>query len=39
MALLADPGELDRIRAAGAERARERARPRLAAAMRVTGIG
>lgn len=39
VALLDDPGELDRVRAAGAERARERARPRLAAAMRVTGIG
>jgi tryptophanyl-tRNA synthetase len=38
-ALLDDPTELDRIRAVGAERARERARPRLAAAMRVTGIG
>jgi tryptophanyl-tRNA synthetase len=38
-ALLDDPAELDRIRAVGAERARERARPRLAAAMRVTGIG
>jgi tryptophanyl-tRNA synthetase len=39
IALLDDPAELDRIRAAGAERARERARPRLAAAMRVTGLG
>jgi len=39
VALLDDPAELDRIRAAGAERARERARPRLSAAMRVTGIG
>ncbi|HEY3610161.1 MAG TPA: tryptophan--tRNA ligase [Pseudonocardiaceae bacterium] len=38
-ALLDDPTELDRIRAVGAERARERARPRLAAAMRVAGIG
>jgi tryptophanyl-tRNA synthetase len=38
-ALLDDPAELDRIRAVGAERARERARPRLAAAMRVAGIG
>jgi tryptophanyl-tRNA synthetase len=38
-ALLADPAELDRIRAAGADRAREIARPRLAAAMRVTGLG
>jgi tryptophanyl-tRNA synthetase len=39
MDLLADPAELDRIRSAGAERARERARPRLAAAMRVSGLG
>lgn len=39
VALLADPAELDRIRATGAERARDRARPRLAAALRVTGIG
>ncbi|HEY0806441.1 MAG TPA: tryptophan--tRNA ligase, partial [Pseudonocardiaceae bacterium] len=39
MDLLGDPGELDRIRAAGADRARERARPRLSAAMRVVGIG
>ncbi|HVV18304.1 MAG TPA: tryptophan--tRNA ligase [Pseudonocardiaceae bacterium] len=39
MALLDDPAELDKIRAAGAERARDRARPRLAAAMRVTGLG
>ncbi|HEX3592466.1 MAG TPA: tryptophan--tRNA ligase [Pseudonocardiaceae bacterium] len=39
MELLADPAELDRIRAAGADRARERARPRLAAALRVTGLG
>jgi tryptophanyl-tRNA synthetase len=38
-ALLDDPTELDRIRALGAERARERARPRLAAAMRLAGIG
>jgi tryptophanyl-tRNA synthetase len=38
-ALLDDPAELDRIRAAGAERARERARPRLAAALRVSGLG
>lgn len=37
--LLADPVELDRIRAKGAEFARDRARPRLAAAMRVTGLG
>jgi tryptophanyl-tRNA synthetase len=39
VALLDDPTELDRIRAAGADRARERARPRLAAAKRVTGLG
>jgi tryptophanyl-tRNA synthetase len=38
-ALLDDPAELDRIRAVGAQRARERARPRLTAAMRVAGIG
>jgi tryptophanyl-tRNA synthetase len=38
-ALLDDPTELDRIRALGAARARERAQPRLTAAMRVTGIG
>jgi tryptophanyl-tRNA synthetase len=38
-ALLADPAELDRIRAAGADRACELARPRLAAALRVTGLG
>jgi tryptophanyl-tRNA synthetase len=39
MALLDNPAELDKIRAAGASRARERAQPRLAAAMRVTGLG
>ena len=39
LALLDDPAELDRIRAAGAARARDRAQPRLAAAMRVTGLG
>lgn len=39
LALLDDPAELDRIRAAGADRARERARPRLAAAARLVGIG
>ncbi len=39
LALLDDPAELDRIRAAGAARARERARPRLAAAMRMAGLG
>jgi tryptophanyl-tRNA synthetase len=38
-ALLNDPAELDRIRQAGAERARQRARPRLAAALRVSGLG
>jgi tryptophanyl-tRNA synthetase len=38
-ALLDDPTELDRIRSVGAARARERAQPRLTAAMRVTGIG
>ncbi len=38
-ALLDDPAELDRIRSVGAARAREQARPRLAAAIRVTGIG
>jgi tryptophanyl-tRNA synthetase len=37
-ALLDDPAELERIRAAGAERARAKARPRLAAALRVTGL-
>ncbi|HKN97147.1 MAG TPA: tryptophan--tRNA ligase [Pseudonocardiaceae bacterium] len=39
MALLDDPAELDGIRQAGAERARQRARPRLAAALRLTGLG
>ncbi|HEX3650255.1 MAG TPA: tryptophan--tRNA ligase [Pseudonocardiaceae bacterium] len=38
-ALLDDPAELDRVRQAGAERARQRARPRLAAALRLTGLG
>jgi tryptophanyl-tRNA synthetase len=36
--LLDDPAELDRVRAAGAERARERARARLAAALRMVGL-
>jgi tryptophanyl-tRNA synthetase len=39
VALLDDPAELDRIRAAGAARARELARPRLAAALRLAGLG
>ncbi|KAA2264015.1 tryptophan--tRNA ligase [Solihabitans fulvus] len=39
MALLDDPAELDRIRAAGAVRARERSQHRLAAALRLSGIG
>lgn len=37
--LLGDPAELDRIRALGAARARERAQPRLTAALRLTGLG
>jgi tryptophanyl-tRNA synthetase len=37
--LIEDRGELDRIRARGAERARERAQPRLAAARRMAGLG
>jgi tryptophanyl-tRNA synthetase len=37
-ALLADPAELDRVRKAGADRARQRARPRLAAALRLSGL-
>ncbi|MCX2952067.1 tryptophan--tRNA ligase [Lentzea sp. NEAU-D7] len=36
--LLADPAELDRIRNAGAERARERAQHRLNAALRLSGL-
>ncbi|SDG76797.1 tryptophanyl-tRNA synthetase [Lentzea fradiae] len=36
--LLADPAELDRIRTAGADRARERARHRLAGALRLAGL-
>jgi tryptophanyl-tRNA synthetase len=38
-ALLADPAELDRVRALGAARARDRARPRLDAAQRLAGQG
>lgn len=37
--LLGDSAELDRVRATGAERARERAEPRLSAALRLAGIG
>ncbi|MHA6802491.1 tryptophan--tRNA ligase [Salinifilum ghardaiensis] len=37
--LLDDPGELARVRARGAERARERMRPRLDAALRLAGLG
>jgi tryptophanyl-tRNA synthetase len=37
--LLADPGELDRIRAEGAERARERGAHRLSSALRLAGVG
>jgi tryptophanyl-tRNA synthetase len=37
--LIEDRGELDRIRARGAERARERAQSRLAAARRMAGLG
>jgi tryptophanyl-tRNA synthetase len=39
MELIEDREELDRIRARGAERARERAQPRLAAARRMAGLG
>ncbi|MET0135384.1 MAG: tryptophan--tRNA ligase, partial [Kibdelosporangium sp.] len=39
MDLLADPAELDRIRTTGADRAAERGAHRLAAGMRVAGIG
>ncbi|GAA3872166.1 tryptophan--tRNA ligase [Saccharothrix violaceirubra] len=39
LALLADPTELDRIRAAGAERARDRSTHRLESALRVSGLG
>ncbi|MBB5956217.1 tryptophanyl-tRNA synthetase [Saccharothrix tamanrassetensis] len=38
-ALLDDPAELDRVRAHGAERSRERAGHRLDAALRMTGLG
>ncbi|MBP2320795.1 tryptophanyl-tRNA synthetase [Kibdelosporangium banguiense] len=37
--LLADPAELDRIRATGAERARQRGEHRLEAVTRLAGIG
>jgi len=37
--LIDDRAELDKIRAAGAQRARERAQPRLAAALRMAGLG
>jgi tryptophanyl-tRNA synthetase len=37
--LLADPAELDRIRSAGAARARERGAHRLASALRLAGVG
>ncbi|MCP3798645.1 tryptophan--tRNA ligase [Allokutzneria sp. A3M-2-11 16] len=37
--LLDDPAELDRLRALGAARARERATPRLEAALKVVGLG
>jgi tryptophanyl-tRNA synthetase len=37
--LLADPGELDRIRKAGADRARERSAHRLATVLRLAGVG
>lgn len=37
--LLADPAELDRVRAAGAERARDRGAHRLASALRLAGVG
>lgn len=36
--LLADPAELDRIRAAGSQRAEERAEPRLRAALHLVGL-
>ncbi|MCP2262234.1 tryptophanyl-tRNA synthetase [Streptoalloteichus tenebrarius] len=36
--LLDDPAELDRVRRAGAERARRRAQPRLDAALEVVGL-
>ncbi|GAA1314082.1 tryptophan--tRNA ligase [Saccharothrix xinjiangensis] len=37
--LLDDPAELDRVRAHGAERTRDRCRHRLDAALRLTGLG
>ena len=37
--LLAEPGELDRIRAEGAQRARERGAHRLSSALRLAGVG
>jgi tryptophanyl-tRNA synthetase len=37
--LLEDPAELDRIRQAGAKRARDRAQPTLDAAIRLAGLG
>lgn len=37
--LLDDPAELDRIRQAGAKRARDRAQPRVDAAARLAGLG
>ncbi|ACU34718.1 tryptophan--tRNA ligase [Actinosynnema mirum] len=39
LALLEDAAELDRVRAEGAERARERSRHRLDAALRMSGLG
>lgn len=36
--LLGDPAELDRVRAAGAKRAQERAEPRLRSALEVSGL-
>ncbi|TCP56252.1 tryptophanyl-tRNA synthetase [Tamaricihabitans halophyticus] len=37
--ILADPAELDRLRAAGAERARQRCAHRLNSALRLAGVG
>jgi tryptophanyl-tRNA synthetase len=39
LALLSDPAELERVRAAGAVRARERGTHRLNAALRLAGVG
>lgn len=39
LALIDDPAELDRVRAAGSERARERCQHRLDAALRMSGLG